>query len=105
MTVIQVHGIGPFRVDFVDSLFVQTESGAIARFRDTRRPLSPAEVSAHFRYRLGDTVAVGERWGIVREAVASAVNGLVQYIIEQPGELPSLHDESELRPRSRRGGL
>jgi len=104
MTVIQVHGIGPFRVDFVDSVFVLSSSGAIAHFRDTRRPLSPSEVAARFRYRLGDTVAVGQSWGIVREAVASAANGVAQYIIEQPGELPSLHDETALRPRSRRGG-
>jgi len=104
MTVIQVHGIGPFRVDFVDSVFVFTGSGAIARYRDSRRPLSPSEVAARFRYRFGDTVAVGQTWGIVREAVVSTANGVVQYIIEQPGELPSLHDEAELRPRSRRGG-
>ena len=104
MTVIQVHGIGPFRVDFVDSVFVQTGSGAIVRVRDSRRPLSPPEVAAHFRYRVGDTVAVGQTWGIVREAVASVANRVAQYIIEQPGELPSLHDEGELRPRRRTGG-
>ena len=103
MTVIQVHGTGPFRVDFVDSVFELSGSGAIARVRDSRRPLSASDVAAHFRYRVGDTVAVGQTWGIVREAVASAANGVVQYIIEQPGELPSLHDESELRPGSRRG--
>jgi hypothetical protein len=104
MTVIQVHGIGPFRMDFVDSVFVLTGSGAIAGFRDSRRPLSPAEVAARFRYRFGDTVAVGQTWGIVREAVVSVANGVVQYVIDQPGELPSMHDESELRPRSRIGG-
>ena len=103
MAVIQVHGVGPFRVDFVDSVLVLSSSGAIAHFRDTRRPLSPSEVAARFRYRLGDTVAVGQSWGIVREAVASAANGVAQYIIEQPGELPSLHDETELRTHSRRG--
>ena len=104
MTVIQVHGIGPFRVDYVDSLFVQTGSGAIVRVRDSRRPLSPPEVASHFRYRVGDTVAVGQAWGIVREAVASVTNRVAQYIIEQPGELPSLHDEGEVRPRRRTGG-
>jgi hypothetical protein len=101
MTVIQVHGIGPFRVDFVDSVFVQTTSNAIAYVRSERRTLSPAEVAARFRYRVGDTVTVGQTWGIVREAVASVANRVAQYIIEQPGELPSLHDESELRPRGR----
>jgi hypothetical protein len=104
MTVIQVHGIGPFRVDYVDSIFVQTGSGAIVRVRDSQRPLSPPEVVSHFRYRVGDTVAVGRTWGIVREAVASVANRVAQYIIEQPGELPSLHDEAELRPRPRTGG-
>ena len=104
MTVIQVHGIGPFRVDYVDSVFVQTGSSAIVRVRDSRRPLSPPEVASHFRYRVGDTVAVGQTWGIVREAVASVANRVAQYIIEQPGELPSLHDEGELRPRRRTGG-
>ena len=104
MTVIQVHGIGPFRVDFIDSAFVQTGSEAIVRVRDSRRPLSPSEIASHFRYRVGDTVAVGQTWGIVREAVASVANRVVQYIIEQPSELPSLHDEGELRPRRRTGG-
>ena len=104
MTVIQVHGIGPFRVDFVDSVFVQSVTGASVHVRDSRRPLSGSEVASHFRYRVGDTVAVGQTWGIVREAVASVANGIVQYIIEQPGELPSLHDERELRPRKRAGG-
>ena len=101
MTIIQVHGIGPFRVDFVDSVYVVTGDGAIARFRNSRHSLSPSETAARFRYRYGDTVAVGQNWGIVREAVASVTNGVVQYIIEQPGELPSLHDETQLRPRSR----
>jgi hypothetical protein len=50
-------------------------------------------------------VAVGQAWGVVREAVVtSAANGVAQYIIEQRGELPRLHDETELRPRSRGGG-
>ena len=104
MTVIQVHGIGPFRIDFVDSVFVQEGSRAIVLFRDSRRPLSPPEVASHFRHRVGDTVAVGQAWGIVREAVASVANRVAQYIVEQPGELPSLHDEGELRPRRRAGG-
>ena len=104
MTVIQVHGIGPFRVDFVDSVFAQTVSGATVHVRDARRPLTPPEVASHFRYRVGDTVAVGQAWGIVREAFASVANRVAQYIIEQPGELPSLHDEGELRPRRRAGG-
>jgi quercetin dioxygenase-like cupin family protein len=104
MTVIQVHGIGPFRVDFVDSVFVQTGSGAIVRVRDSQRPLSPPEVASHFRYRVGDTVAVGQTWGIVREAVASVANRVAQYTIEQPGELPSRRNEGELRPRRRTGG-
>ena len=82
----------------------QTGSGAIVRVRDSRRPLSPPEVAFHFRYRVGDTVAVGQTWGIVREAVASVANRVAQYIIEQPGELPSLHDEGEVRPRRRTGG-
>ena len=104
MTVIQVHGIGPFRVDFVDSVFVQTVSGATAHVGNSRRPLTPSEVASHFRYRVGDTVAVGQTWGIVREAVASVANRVAQYIIEQPGELPSLHNEEELRPRRRPSG-
>ena len=49
-------------------------------------------------------MAVGQTWGIVREAVASVANRVAQYIIEQPGELPSLHDEGEVRPRRRTGG-
>ena len=48
---IQVHGIGPFRVDFVDSVFVQTVSGATVHIRDARRPLTPPEVASHFRDR------------------------------------------------------
>ena len=100
MTVIQVHGIGPFRTDFVDSVFVLSSAGAVALFRNSRRPLSPSELAAHFRYRLGDTLAVGQVWGVVRGAAASAANGVAQYLIEQPGELTSLHDETELRPRS-----
>ena len=64
MTVIQVHGIGPFRVDYVDSVFVQTGSSAIVRVRDSRRPLSPPEVASHFRYRRrygGRGADVGDR--------------------------------------------
>src|SRR4030095_1289371 len=104
MTVIQVHGIGPFRIDFVDSVFVQTVSGAPLHVRDARRPLSPPEVASHFRYRVGDTVAVGQTWGIVREAVASVAHRGAQYIIGQPGELASLRAEGELRARRRPGG-
>jgi quercetin dioxygenase-like cupin family protein len=104
MTVIQVHGIGPFRVDFVDSVFVLTGTGATVRFRNSVRPLTASEVAARFRYRLGDTLATSNTWGIVREAVVATANAVAQYIIEQPGELPSLHDETELRPRSRKGG-
>jgi hypothetical protein len=42
MAVIQVHGIGPFRVDRVDSVFVQTASGSVARFRNASRSAVPS---------------------------------------------------------------
>src|SRR4029453_18519918 len=47
-------------------------------FRNSGRPLSPSELAAHFRYRLGDTVAVRAGLGVVRKAVLSAANGVAQ---------------------------
>ena len=35
-------------------------------------------------------MAVGQTWGIVREAVASAANRVAPYIIEQPGDIASI---------------
>jgi hypothetical protein len=103
MTVIQVHGTGPFRMDFVDSAIVMSDSGAVVHIGNATRPITSSEAASRFRYLPGDTVTAGSTWGVVRQAVASRANGVVQYVIEQPSGLPIVRGEESLRLRSTRG--
>jgi hypothetical protein len=46
MTVIQVHGTGPFRVDFVDSAIVMSDSGAVVHIGNATRPITSSEAAS-----------------------------------------------------------
>ena len=76
--VVQVHGVGPFRI----------------HWRDGAASLADGD-TARFRLRVGDRVAGARGAGIVRAGYASGA--LVQYEVERPGGARYMAREADLR--------
>ena len=85
-TVIQVHGVGPFKINFVDTwLFLSRPSD-----------------SARFGFKAGDRVRSRSRGeGHVREGVFSEKNAVKQYVIERDDGTAFWEFEDELHPVAR----
>ena len=66
-TIIQVHGIGPFRVDFVDPQIFLSEPNS----------------QPHFKYKLGQRVLAEKGPGVIALGHACVKQGLVQYEIRK----------------------
>lgn len=84
-TVIQVHGIGPFSVDFVDPVYELRETGVVVR-TSLSRPGAPASSVPPGCFRLAMSAAVrGEAGeGVVIGGMCSPPNRLTLYWIRKP---------------------
>ncbi len=82
-TVIQVHGIGPFKINFTDPWL---------------RLSRPAD-SARFKFKGGARVRSSRGEGFVREGFSSEKNAVTQYIIEKDDGRAFWEFEAELEAR------
>ena len=84
-TIIQVHGIGPFRLDFVDKAY---RLGNAAR---------DSTVLQHFKFRVKDNVSFEGGQGAVVDGMASPANNIIQYLILSTDGRQLVKEERTLR--------
>jgi hypothetical protein len=84
-TIIQVHGIGPFRINFVDDLKLLRNPGA----------------ASFFKFKAGDRVRGPKGTGIIRMGAHSPRERVTQYLIEtKPNEgYAALEEELQSAPK------
>ena len=83
-TVIQVHGIGPFRINFVDDLKLLRNPGD----------------ASFFKFKAGDRVRGAKGTGVVRMGAHSQREKLTQYLVTTPNQgYATLEEDLELAPQ------
>ena len=98
-TIIQVHGIGPFSTDFVDSVYELAETGVFL-VRTMGRPGERVQsVPANcFTLKLGDRVRSARSEGKVVGALCSPANRMTQYWLETAQGERFWSSVEEIRP-------
>jgi quercetin dioxygenase-like cupin family protein len=81
--IIQVHGIGPFRVDFVDPI----------------KLLGATDTEAYFKFKRGDGVTSKDGDGIIARGMCSPANKITQYEVQQNNGQSFVALEAELQER------
>jgi hypothetical protein len=84
-TVLQVHGIGPFTVEFVDPVYELTDKGVLVR-TSLNKPAEPAPAvpPGCFGLSLGTQVRASLGEGVVVGGLCSPANELTLYSLKKP---------------------
>ena len=84
-TIIQVHGIGPFSIEFVDPVYELTDTGVLVRTSLSQPGVPASSTPADcFGLRMGAQVRGGAGEGIVVGALCSPANRLSLYWVKKP---------------------